>query len=189
MGGQTTVSAGGQPIGVAGQIADSSDVRDIVSGFSQEASNQIPFGFGVMKGPTPDGYVLPSGASGTMEVVGLSVFSLYHGYAGAAASDGSNSGDMGASGLLPLASLEIGRKGRYLVPVETAVRNGDRPYCRVVSTGALSNGAWVGSNLGGSYVRDCTAQGIFRSNTYTAADGTTLVAVLEVDFTGKPAAG
>ena len=184
---QTSVTAAGMAIGVAGQIADSMEGRDVVSGFSQEATAQIPFGYGLMKGVTPDGYVLPTGASGTMEVVGLSVFSTSHSRAGNPDPNGLYSGDMGASGLLPKSSMQVGRRGRFLVPVESNVVNGDRAYCRTVATGALTQGSWVGTNLGGSYVRDCRAQGIFRSNTYTAADGTTKVAVLECDFTAQPA--
>lgn len=184
---QTTVSSSGQSIGVAGQVADSRDVRDIVSGFSQELTAQIPFGFGLMKGTTPNGYFLPTGPSGSMEVAGINTFGLNHARAGSVDSGGNFSGDMGASGLLPKSSMQVMVAGRVLVPVEVNVLNGDRPYCRVVATGALSQGAWLGSGMGGSYVRDCTAQGIFRSNTFTAADGVTKVAILEVDFTAKPA--
>lgn len=185
---QTTVSAGGQAIGVAGQIADSMEGRDIVSGFNKEPVDQIPFGYGVMRHATVvDGYVLPSGPSGSMEIAGPSVFSLYHNRAGTADPAGNFSGDMGASGLLPNSSMQILRRGRILAPVEATVQNGDRPFCRTVPTGALSRGVWGGTNLGGSYVRDCTNQGIFRSGTYTAADGVTKVAVLDWDGVAKPA--
>lgn len=183
---QTSVVAGGQPIGFAGQIADSGP-HDIVSGFNLDTA-QIPFGHGVMKSAAhPDGYVLPTGASGSMEVSGLSVFDLYHVRAGNIDPSGFYSGDLGASGLLPRASMQIGREGRYLAPVADNVANGDRPFCFVVATGTRSQGLWAGTNYGGSYVRDCTAQGVFRSSTYTAADGTTKVAVLELKTTNKPA--
>lgn len=184
---QRTVNAGGMSIGFAGQIADSNWVLDIVSGFSAEASAQIPFGFGLMAlSGVPDSYVLPSGASGTMEIQGISVLGLNHSRGGGVDADGNFFGDLGASGLLPKASLQVMRKGRVLVPVEHNVRIGDRPYCRVTATGALTPGSWVGTNYGGSYVRDCTTQGRFISLTSTAADGVTKVAVLEVDFNSKP---
>lgn len=185
---QTSVLAGGAAIGVAGQLIDSMEGRDVVSGFNKD-TQQIPFGYGVMKFGDVDGrgYQLPTGASGTMEVTGVNAFSYYHNRAGSADPNGNFSGDMGSSGLLPNASLQILRRGRVLVPVESTVQPGDRAFCRVVATGALSQGSWIGTNLGGSYVRDCRAQGIFRSGTYTAADGTTKVAVLEADFTSQPA--
>lgn len=183
---QRSINAGGQAVGVAGQIIDNGMVRDIVSGVSFEPSAQIPFGYGVIRSAGQErGYILPTGASGTMAIAGLSVFDLAHARAGSADSDGNFSGDMGASGLLPRAPLQVARKGRYLVPVENNVRPGDRAFCRVTATGALTPGSWVGTNYGGSYVRDCTTQGEFVTGTQTAADGTTLVAVLEVDFTSK----
>jgi len=185
---QTTVSSSGQTIGLPGQVADSMDTNDIVSGFNSEASNQLPWGYGLMRGPAgQNSFVLPSGASGTMEVSGLNVFSAAHQRAGNADPNGNFSGDMGASGLLPKASLQVGIRGRFIVPVENTVQPGDRAFCRVVATGALTNGIWSGTNMGGSYVRDCTQQGIFRSSTYTAYDGTTKVAVLEWDAVNKPA--
>jgi hypothetical protein len=182
---QTSVLAGGQAIGVAGQAIDSG-VHDIVSGFSQETSNQIPFGFGVRAGSTQDGYLLPTGSSGGPEIEGLSVFDYTH--SRAAAIDGSShySGDIGASGLLPQSGLQIARKGRFLVPVAYAVQRGDRAFCYGVGTGTFTPGLWAGTGVGGaSYVIDCTSKAQFRTSTYTAADGSTKVAVLEVDFTTK----
>lgn len=186
---QTSVSAGGQAIGVAGQIADSGP-HDIVSGFSKESSSQVPFGFGlrVQAGSNGDAYLLPTGFSNVGgNIAGLSVFDLNHAKAGVADSQGVYSGDLGASGLLPNASLQVGRKGRYLVPVEANVLPGDRAWCRGIGTGALTPGIWAGSGYGASYHIDCTAQAVFRSTTYTALDGVTKVAIMECDFTSKPA--
>lgn len=182
---QTSVSAGGQSIGVAGQCADSAP-RDIVSGFSQETTNQIPFGFGLRAGSTQDGYLLPTGSSGGPEIEGISVFDFNHNRAGAVDSAGNYSGDIGASGLLAKSSLQVARKGRFIVPVAYTVQRGDRAFCYGVGTGTFTPGLWAGTGVGGaSYVIDCTSKGQFRSGTYTAADGTTKVAVLEVDFTTK----
>jgi len=197
---QTTVSAGGQSIGVAGQLADSAEGRDVVSGFNKEATNQIPFGAGVrvQPGSNGDGFLLASGFSGLapgMEVAGINVFSFNHFKQGAADPAGNFAGDLGGSGLLPNASMQILREGRVLAPVEIAVVAGDRAWCRGVPTGASSassaQGFWSGTGynaagVGSSYMNDCTRQGVFRSGTYTAADGVTKVAVLEVDFTNKP---
>lgn len=186
---QTTVSAGGQPIGVAGQIADSG-IHDIVSGFSQESSAQIPFGFGVRGGTSVDGYVNATGFSLVLPINGVNVFDFAHSRAGTQDANGNYSGDMGASGLLPKSSMQIMRKGRVLVPVEQTVFNGQRAWCRGIATGTSLNaamvGMWNGTNLGASYHVDVTSSAVFRSNTFTSADGTTLVAVLEVDFTNKP---
>lgn len=183
---QTSISAGGQSIGVAGQIADSGP-HDIVSGFNKDTA-QIPFGYGVMGkvGDDERAYCLPTGPSGTMEVVGLNVFDLNHSRLGSVDAATGYAGDV-ASGIVAMGDMQVGRKGRYLVPVENTVQKNDRLYCRVVATGNLTQGSFHGTNLGGSYMRDCTAQGIFRSGTYTAADGVTKVAIVEVDFTAKPA--
>lgn len=190
---QTTVSAGGQAIGVAGQKADSGDC-DVVSGFNMESSAQIPFGFGLRNATASgaDAYLLPTGFSNVIAIDGLSVFSYNHVRAGAADAAGAFGGDLGASGLLPKASLQVARKGRFLVPVEAAVSVNDRAWCRGIGTGAFTPGIWRGAALnaagplGASYHIDCTRQAVFRTASYTAADGTTLVAVLEVDFTSRP---
>jgi hypothetical protein len=186
---QTSVLAGGQPIGFPGQIADDCE-PDIVSGFNQDAA-QMPFGFGVRQGSSGSlerMYSLPTGFSTVHELAGLVVHNFDHAPAGVADSAGVFQGDLGASGLVQFAATEIGRKGRFLVPVEQAVRNNERAWCRGIGTGALTPGVWAGTNLGGSYHIDCTRQAVFRSASATAADGSGLVAVLEVDFTNKASA-
>jgi hypothetical protein len=183
---QTSFSAGGAAPGFAGQLADDSEA-EIVSGVNQDAT-QMPFGFGVRQGSSGGSdrfYSLATGFSTTFEVSGLVVHSYDHAQAGAATSDGVFGGDLGASGLLQNAAFEVLREGRVFAPVEQAVRNGDRAWCRGIGTGALTPGIWNGTNLGGSYHVDCTRQAVFRSASVTAADGTTLIAVLEVDFTNR----
>lgn len=196
---QTTVSAAGQAIGIAGQLADTGEGQDIVSGFNMESTSQMPFGFGirVQPGSNGDGFLIATGFTNGVgcDVAGVNVFSFSHNRAGVADSSGNYSGDMGASGLLPKAGLQVLRKGRVLVPVEIAVVAGDRPWCRGIATGTSSSAAMVGiwsgtgynsGSNGSSYLVDCTRMGVFRSGTYTAADGTTKVAILEVDFTSRP---
>lgn len=197
---QTTVSAGGQSIGVAGQLADSSagHSEDVVSGFNKEGTSQIPFGFGVrvQPGSNGDGFLLPTGFSNIglgFDVAGVNVFGFNHMRSGSADSAGNFPGDLGGSGLLPNATMQIVRRGRVIVPVETAVVAGDRPWCRGIATGSTSNtaGVWSGTGYnsagnGSSYMLDLTRNGVFRSGTYTAADGVTKVAILEVDFTNRP---
>lgn len=195
---QTTVSAGGQSIGIPGQIADSQDGSDIVSGFNKDTT-QMPFGVGirVQPGSNGDGFLQATGFSGGApgcEIAGVNVFSFNHFKQGAADPLGNFAGDLGGSGLLPNAGLQVGREGRFLVPVEQTVVAGDRAWCRGIATGAssISNtvGQWAGTGYnaagaGSSYMIDCTRQAVFRSGTYTAVDGVTKVAILECDFTNR----
>lgn len=186
---QLTVSAGGMSIGIPGQIADSGP-HDIVSGFN-EGTAQIPFGYGLRQGSVADFYQLATGFSNVSQIVGLSVYDYCHVRSSNVDPLGKSSGDLGASGLVQNAGLQVARKGRYLVPVEASPAVNDRAWCRGVATGSLTAGVWRGAAagsapLGASYHVDCTSQGVFRSVALTAADGTTLVAVLEVDFTNKP---
>lgn len=186
---QTSVSAGGQAVGVAGQLADTGNDQDVVSGFNKEATSQIPFGFGlrVQPGSNGDAFLLPTGFSTVGgDVAGINVFGYNHMRQGAADPAGLFAGDMGGSGLLPNAGLQVLRRGRILVPLQDAVKAGDRAFCVGIPTGTIAAGLWAGSGYGASYHIDCTRQGVFRTSSYTAADGTTKVAVLEVDFTNKP---
>lgn len=194
---QTSVNAAGQSIGIAGQLADTGEGQDIVSGFNMEATSQMAFGFGlrVQPGSNGDGFLIATGFTNQvgLEVAGINTFSFSHNRAGVQDVNGNYSGDMGASGLLPKAGLQVLRKGRVLAPVEQNVVAGDRAWCRGIATGTSSisalAGIWAGTGYntganGSSYMLDCRRQGVFRSASYTAADGTTKVAVLEVDFTG-----
>lgn len=182
---QTSVLSGGQPVGFPGQVQNQVD-SEIVSGFSREASAQIPFGYGVQAKPGEErGYFLPTGVSGVVEIHGVVAHGYDYAKAGAVDSAGAQSGNLGASGILPAGPLNIVRRGRVLVAVKDNVQPNDRAYCFVHGTGALTPGLWAASSYGGSYVRDCGTQAVFRSTTRTAADGVTKVAVLEVDFTSK----
>jgi hypothetical protein len=188
---QTVINAGGQAIGDAGDTADSGPM-DVVSGFNQNTA-QLPFGFGVRDGTARDFYVLPTGMSNAYPVGG--VFLRRANYQPQITlPNGQTVGDLGASGVVQNAPLNIARKGRVLVPVEAAVTLGQRAWCRGVATGAQTQGSWRGADvgavplggsvaLGASYFIDCTRAGVFRSASFTAADGSTLVAVLESDFT------
>lgn len=186
---QTTIQASGQTIGVPGMIADSADVIDIVSGFNPSGGVQLPFGYGLRdNGTNRDQYVLATGFSGVYPVAGINVFDLSHMRQGAADGAGNFAGDLGGSGIAGPAGIQVGRKGRFLVPVEVAPTIGDGAWCRGVATGNLGAGIWrsaargAAGPLSASYHVDCSKQAVFRSTSFTAADGTTLVAVLEVDF-------
>src|SRR5688572_679021 len=107
---QTSMSAGGQAIGVAGQLADSGE-DDILSGFN-DASAQMPFGYGVRFSTSREGYVLATGFSNVVPVQGVNLHGYNHSKAGAADANGNFAGDLGASGLLENADLSVLRKGR-----------------------------------------------------------------------------
>lgn len=186
---QTSVLAGGQAAGIAGMPADDSD-NDVNSGFNQDAA-QLPFGFGVRQGSSGFAssnerfYSLATGFSVNFPIQGIAMHGYDHAPAGAALANSAFAGDLGASGLIQNAPFDMMRRGRIFVPVEQAVRINDRAWCRGIGTGNLSPGSWVGTALGNSYHVDCTKQAVFRSASSTAADGTTLVAVLECDFTNS----
>jgi hypothetical protein len=197
---QTSINAGGQRVGYAGDPADPGP-KDSLSGFNADTT-QMPFGYGVsVNTNTGDKYSLPTGMTNAYPVAGVLLrranYVLQHNLAG-----GGSAGDLGGSGLLQYAPLNVGIKGRFLLPVEVAVSRGDRLWCRGVATGtaitSAAQGSWRGAAVGAvplggtvaagaSYFIDCTKQGVFRTASYTSADGTTLVAVCEVDFTNGAA--
>lgn len=189
---QTTINPGGNRVGDPGDPADAGP-KEVLSGFNADAA-QLPFGYGVaINANSGDLYSLPTGMSNAYPVAG--VFARRANYQPRISlPNGQTVGDLGPSGVHQYAPLNVVIKGRMLVPVEAAVSRGQRPWCRGVATGAQTQGSWRGAAqgavplggsvaLGASYFIDCTKQGIFRSASYTAADGSTLVAVLEVDFT------
>ena len=186
---QTTVTAGGQAIGDPGQIDDGGLVTDVVSGFNENAV-QMPWGYGLRQGTTADFYALASGFSGVLPCVGVNAYSSSHQPA-ITLGNGQVIGDLGASGLNQNASLRVMRKGRVIVPVEGTVTLGHGAWCRGGATGSLTQGSWLGAARGGagplgaSYHVDCSKQARFVSGTSTASDGTTSVAILEVDFTNS----
>lgn len=179
---QTSILPNGMAVALPGQRADSGP-HDIVTGFSAEPVAQMAWGYGVRKAPNqdPQMHLLPTGPSGTFEIVGVNLFRPDAMRQGAALGDGSFPGEVGGTGIAFRGMLEVGRKGRAWVPVEVDVRDGDRAFCRS-NTGLA--GIWLGT--GGTGLVDCRKQAVFRSNTTISADGTTRVAILEFDFTASP---
>lgn len=187
---QTSINPSGQPIGVAGQVADSGDT-DIMSGFSEETVNQIPFGCGVVAGTADDGVKLPSSSGDTP--VAVSCLDYWHMPAGLNDPSGNPSGDLGSVGIMPKGGINRGQKGRYLVPLDAGVSpvpNVSRPWLRFRTDGGVNvqPGTWGIAQDGGSNAIDCTRLGVFRSSAYTVNNptgGSSLVAWLEVDFTSR----
>jgi hypothetical protein len=186
---QATMLAAGMAIGAPGQLYDSGPM-DALSGFNEDTT-QMPFGYGIRFGTGRDRYVLATGFSTVVPIQGVNLRDMNHARAGSVDSGGAYQGDMGGSGLLQYAGLQVLRKGRVLLPVEAAPSIGDRLWCRGVATGTLTRGSWRGAApgaapLSASYHVDCARQGVFITTSSTSVDGTTLVAVAEVDFTSLP---
>ncbi len=189
---QTTINAGGQAVGDAGDPADAGP-KDVLSGFNADAA-QMPFGYGVaVNTNTNNLYGLPTGMTVAYPVAGVFIRRANY-QPRITLPNGQTVGDLGASGVHQYAPINVGVKGRYLVPVEAAITRDQRAWCRGVATGSLTQGSWRGAAVGAvplggalitgaSYFIDCTRAGVFRTASFTAADGSTLVAVLEVDFT------
>lgn len=187
---QTSINPAGQPIGVAGQRIDDGP-GDEMSGFSEETVNEIPFGCGVVQGTADDGCKLPS-TSGD-NPCGINEWDFNHMRAGAADDAGNPTGDLGATGLKPKASVNKGLKGRFLVPLDVGVTptpGVSRPFLRFRTDGGSNAqpGTWNIAQDGGTNLIDCTRLGVFRSSAFTVPNptgGSTSVAILEVDFTSR----
>ncbi len=193
MGGQTSVPAGGQGVAIAGQLGDASD-PSVKSGIN-EASTQIPFGYGLRDGTTNErGYLLATGFSGVLPIAGVALHGQNHVAAGNADADGNFQGDLGGSGLLQNAPIDVLRRGQVWLPVENTVTKGMRGWCRGIATGSLTPGVWAGAAVGAagvgpfgaSYHVDASKQVKFVTGVYTAADGTTQIALAECDFVNGP---
>lgn len=188
---QTSVLPGGQAVGIAGQLGYASADPLVDSGFN-ESTTQMPFGYGIRDGVGERGYLLATGFSGVYPVCGVNLFGYNHVSAGNADPNGNYQGDIGGSGLLQYATLDVLRQGPVWLPVENTVTKGMRGWCRGVATGptgtaGLWAGAAVGTNyLGASYHVDCSKQVHFRTGVYTAADGTQAIALAECDFVNGP---
>lgn len=187
---QTSINPAGQAIGVVGQLIDDGP-SDVVSAFSEETVNEIPFGCGLVQGVADDGVKLP--AANTDKPVGINIFGFWHQTAGAVDPTGAQTGDIGATGLKPKAGVDKGRKGRALVPVEAGiviVPGTDRPFLRWQSDGGVNTqvGMWSNVQDGGTRLIDCTRLGVFTSSVSTVDNptgGSSLAAILEFDFTSR----
>ena len=189
---QTSISAGGQARGDAGEMADSTPAV-VDSGFNEETT-ELPWGVGLRDGTGERQYKLASGFSGTLPITGILLRRANY-QQRITLPNGQTVGDFGGSGLVQYAPLNVLRKGKVLVPCEAAVTFGHGGWCRGVATGGgvtEQRGMWRGAArgaagpLGASYHVDASKQTVFRSASFTAADGTTTVAVLEVDFVNGP---
>lgn len=178
---QTSIAKTGQPIAVAGQLSDSHKGTDTVSRFSGEASAVIPFGVGVKPGTTFRKVLLPTASSSIIEGI------VRFGYGHVPGATGDLDQTLG--GLKPNAGMDVVRRGRMYVLVDANVTTitpySDRGYCRFESSsGATVVGAW--RNTDDSHVVDCSKAVQFVSPLFTAADGSSKIAEVQVEFTIKP---
>jgi hypothetical protein len=153
---------------IEGQLADAG-AHDVLSMVNNEAAAEMGFGLAVcFEGSTDDqGALAPDDV--TDKIAGILMHS--HDY---------SQSDLGDTGLLPGATLNILRKGRIWVRPEEAVAPGDRLFIRAEAAGEEREGA-VRMSADGADCIDSTTQGVF----LTSAEAGEL-AVLEVDFTNDP---
>jgi hypothetical protein len=180
---QTTINKAGQPVAVAGQLSDNMEGVDVMSRFSAESSNQIPFGTGVKAATSLRGVLQPTASTDRIE--GVVKWGANHFPANAAGTIG----DLGTTGLLPKSGFGVLRRGRiyaYLDPgLSSITPYTDRGWCRcTVNGGNNVIGAWSNAQDGTNNI-DCTTGTQFVGPLFTSADGTTKIAELECDFTNK----
>ena len=115
-------------------------------------------------------------------VEGLSVWGFNH-------SPGST-GDLGTTGLKSKAGLQVIRKGRIYAVVDPSVTSitpyVDRGHIRAVANGGDNIIGALNKAADGITTIDSTKQVQFVGKLFTAADGVTKIAEVEVDFTNKP---
>jgi hypothetical protein len=177
---QTSINPAGQPVGIAGMDYDSGEGKDVVS-FFVEGSTSIPFGCAVQQGSTEKSGKVLDGSGNT--VIGINVWGYNH-------MPGTD-GDLDTTGLKTNSSGQLGRRGRFLVPIADGITIAvnDRAFASFETFGANTvPGLWSNAQSAGHFI-DLTKVGVFRSGNFTvpnATGGSTVVAVLEVDFTNKP---
>lgn len=178
---QTVIQKTGQPVAVAGQLSDSMDTIDVVSRFSQEASAAIQFGCAVQSGTVRSG--VKNMATSNDNIEGVSVFGYNH--------VPGSSGDIDTTnkGLKPNAGLKILRKGRIWVLIDPSITlitpYADRPFARYSANGGNTVLGAFSNVSDGGHNTDLSRIGVFTSGLFTAADGTSLIAECEFDFTNR----
>lgn len=159
------------PIGFAGMKADATD-DTCVSKVNAEATAEIPFGVGVIRGAADNQAVLPGAAGDSAKFFGIVVHS--HNYA--------KPYQLGAVGILPKNMMSVMAVGRIMVQVEEAVVAGDRGFMRIAAgAGGTQKGAWRKS------ADTATAIEILGTRFVTSAAAAGL-AVIEVNVTANRAA-
>lgn len=150
-------------LGYAGMRADTSPC-DVVSRYNRNGA-AIPFGLAMVKGTGDADVKLPVAGSVRADFLGLAEFT--HAY--------KNYDLTGANGIPDGGSLDLARKGRFLVLVEQAVAVGDRAYFRIAANG--------GNTQLGAWRKD--ADGVAQVSTVTPTAANTTVYTLQIQIDGQ----
>lgn len=185
---QTVINPAGQPIAVAGQIADNMPSEDVTTAFN-ESTVQAPFGAAMAQGSGALGVRVPNAL--TDIIVGANIWSADHQPA-VTQPGGQVAGDIGGSGLLQYARIQLGRRCRFWAPLEprpiASVAVNDPLFARVIPTGNLWAGSWS-NTADASYCVDLSRAGKFRSGINYLADAAvpsgTAGALAEIDFSNR----
>ena len=183
MSGQTSIAQAGQPQAVAGQVSQAMEGMDIVSRFNAETVTCLAFGTGVKNGTNDHECKILTANSETVQ--GVVKWGKNH----TPGATGDVDQTATPPGLKPNAGIELMRKGRIWVAVDTGVTsiaaNVDRAYCRCASNGSNTKIGYWSNASDTTYSIDCTKMAVFVSGLRYSADGLK-IAELEVDFTNKP---
>lgn len=143
-----TTSPTSMTTAIAGALYQNDPDNLIDSAVNQEASAQIAFGTFVARGTNERGVIQPDGATDAAKVCGIALHS--HDYAKAL--DGTTStGDLGSTGILPKAKVNVLRRGRVYMVSEQDLSRGDRSlrmrHSGTGTIGALRKDAVAGETL------------------------------------------
>lgn len=171
-------------VAIQGMIGDNSGAKQIESKLNGEASASIPFGCFVVTDGTDHGAKLPSASSG-QAFLGPVVHA--HAYARTwTDANGVVHGEVDGTGLLPKVEMNVMVRGRIWVPCETAWNVGDPVFVRYTTDGgspANTQAGQVGNASGTGRTLDLTAKARFVNSGTAPAQGSTKLALIEVDMT------
>ncbi len=160
----------------------------IETGISTEASASMPFGsalvYDSVRAAGDQSCLLPSASSGQP----FKGFLLHaHNYGRTwTDSTGAVHGELDATGLVPKATLNVLVKGRIVVKCETAAEVGDPVFVRYTTDGgspAFTQAGAVGNVTGTGRTLDLTKKARFLTKVTAPAQGSYVLAVIEVDMT------
>lgn len=153
----------------AGMVGDSSMVKQIDSFISEESSAEMAFGIMVGQGTADNGCLLLATVNDNL--IGVTVHS--HRYA--------KDQELGDTGLLPEATVQVMSQGRIWVQVEEAVTPASGVHVRAVATGNEVAGAFRDTQDGTDTI---DISGFAKYLTSAGANG---FALLEFDMRNRSA--
>ncbi len=173
--GQQTAVSARMTIAYAGMLADSTIVKHSDSKYNQEASAEIRFGDGVVRGATDEdnSAVKPHTSAAAAAPLFCGIVLHSHDYAPDI--------EIGTTGVKPKMTLNVLQKGRVYVLPEEDVDPGDPVRMRVVV---------AGSEVAGAFRTSADATDCINLSTvarWITSGSTTIPAVLEIDLTNAAA--